>query len=77
MARPTPIEAVPEETPPEYAPAYFLMLPGSSFKAISDAAAKRNMTLAQLVSVALSEYLKKSEVAPAGRPESLDKKTGD
>lgn len=59
MARPTPIE-VPPEAPPQYAPAYFIMLPGASYKAISDAAAKRNMTLAQLVSVALSEYLKKT-----------------
>lgn len=36
------------------------MVPGSTYKAISDAAAKRNMTLAQLVSNALTEYLKKT-----------------
>ena len=61
MARPTPIEERSEEPAPKgYAPAYFIMLPGSTYKAISDAAAKRNMTLAQLVSNAFTEYLKKT-----------------
>lgn len=62
MARPTPIPETQEEAPPkEYAPAYFLMVPGPAYKEISDAAAKRNMTIAQLVSNALSEYLKKTQ----------------
>lgn len=56
--RPLPDPEPEEAVPPEYAPAYFLMVPGLTYKAISDAAAKRNMTLAQLVSAALSEYLK-------------------
>lgn len=62
MARPQPIPEDPtEEAPKGYAPVYFIGIPGPAYKAISDAAAKRNMTIAQLVSNALSEYLKKTE----------------
>lgn len=63
MARPVPIAEPPTEdpVPKGYEPAYFLVVPALTYKAISDAAAKRNMTLAALVSAALSEYLKKSE----------------
>jgi hypothetical protein len=63
VARPVPVpvqDHSEEQVPREYAPAYFLMVPGPTYKAISDAAAKRNMTLAQLVSNALTEYLKKT-----------------
>jgi hypothetical protein len=64
MARVTPIpEDAPAETPKGYAPAYFIVVPGPTYKELSDAAAKRNMTLAQLVSNAFSEYLKKTEGA--------------
>ena len=63
MARPVsvPVEdPVEEQAPGEYAPAYFIMVPGPTYKAISDAAAKRDLTLAQLVSRALTEYLSKT-----------------
>jgi hypothetical protein len=39
-------------------PVYFLAIPELAYKALSDAAAKKNMTLAQVVATALSEYLK-------------------
>lgn len=38
----------------------FLAVPMPLFNQLSDEAAKRNQTLAQLLSAALSEYLKKS-----------------
>jgi hypothetical protein len=63
VARPVPVtveDHSEERAPSEYAPAYFIMIPGVTYKAISDAAAKRNMTLAQLVSNAFTEYLKKT-----------------
>ena len=63
MARPVPVpveDRSEEQAPKEYAPAYFIMVPGPTYKAISDAAAKRNLTLAQLVSNAFTEYLKKT-----------------
>ncbi len=57
--RAQPIAQQPEEAPvPESAvPFYFITMPGSSYKAISDAAAKRNMTVPELVSQAISKFL--------------------
>ena len=61
MARPTTLIAdLPseEDAPPGAAPVYFLAVPELAYKALSDAAAKHNMTLAQLLSEAVSAYLK-------------------
>jgi hypothetical protein len=59
MARPSPI---PTPEPEGSAPVYFLTIPEMAYKALSDAAAKKNLTLAQLVAKALSEYLKNEGV---------------
>ena len=62
MARPSPV-LLPDELASEAkaAPLYFLTVPEVAYKALSDAAAKRNLTLAQLVAKAISEYLKSTE----------------
>lgn len=60
--RPTPIAATDTpERPDSYTDSYFLVVPGLTYKQLSDAAAQRNMTITQLVSTALSEFLKKTE----------------
>lgn len=60
--RSTPIATTDTPEQPEgYTDSYFLMVPGLTYKQLSDAAAKRNMTITQLVSTALSEFLKKTE----------------
>lgn len=64
MARPTALLAdlsPSEEAPPGAAPVYFLAVPEQAYKALSDAAAKKNLTLAQLLSEAVSAYLKNDE----------------
>lgn len=58
--RPTHIPQ-PEVAPQGGTDLYFLAVPGVTYKQLSDAAAVRNLTLAQLVSAAFSEYLKKTE----------------
>jgi predicted DNA-binding ribbon-helix-helix protein len=45
----------------------FFALPMALFRELSDAAAKRQMTLPQLLSTAVSDYLKKTEPDPAGK----------
>lgn len=37
----------------------FLAMPGSTFRALSDEAAKRNMTLAQFIAAAVGDYIQK------------------
>lgn len=49
-----------EQAPPGFAQTYFIMVPSLTYKAIIEAAAKRNMTVAQLVSTAFSDFLKKT-----------------
>jgi hypothetical protein len=39
----------------------FFALPGELFSQLSAAAAKRNLTLAQLLAAAVSDYLKRTE----------------
>lgn len=58
MARPQPIPMPESEENVATGPVYFLAIPELAYKALSDAAAKKNMTLAQVVATALSEYLK-------------------
>lgn len=62
MARPHPIPTDDPEAPASAAPLYFLTIPEPAYKALSDAAAKKNLTLAQLVAQAISEYLKNEGV---------------
>lgn len=45
----------------------FLALPMPLFIQLSDAAAKRQITLAQLLSTAVSDYLKDTEPTEAGK----------
>ena len=45
----------------------FLALPMPLFTQLSDAAAKRQITLAQLLSTAVSDYLKNTEPTEAGK----------
>lgn len=52
----------------------FCTLPAPLFKLLSDAAAERQMTLAQLLSTAVSEYLKKTEPNTAGDTHSTEGK---
>lgn len=62
MASPTPVQLREEDTVPEQAvPVYFLAVPELSYKALSDAAAKRNLSVAQLLSMAIADFLKKTE----------------
>lgn len=65
MASPVPIHVAENEEPlpAQAAPVYFLAVPEVSYKALSDAAASRNLSIAQLLSAAVSDYLKKSEGA--------------
>lgn len=64
MAKATPIPepqaAAEEAIPPGYSQTYFIMVPDLTYKAIVKAAAKRKMTVAQVVSGAFSEFLKKT-----------------
>ena len=60
MVRPSPIP-MPEPSEETAGPVYFLTIPEMAYKALSDAAAKRNKTVAQLVASAISEYLKNTE----------------
>jgi len=62
MASPVPLQFA-EEPPEQAAPVYFLAVPELSYKALSDAAAKRNLSIAQLLSLAISDFLKKTEGA--------------
>lgn len=64
MARSSPVltqEDLSSEDASKASPVYFLTIPELAYKALSDAAAKRNQTAAQLVAVAISEYLKNTE----------------
>jgi len=62
MARPTPVELHEEDiAPPQAAPVYFLAVPELAYKALSDAAAKRNLSIAQMLSAAITDFLKKNE----------------
>lgn len=60
MARPQALMAdlSPEEPVPGTEAIYFLAVPESAYKGLSDAAKARNMTLAQLLSEAVSVFLK-------------------
>ena len=61
MARSSPI-AVPDFASERGAtPVYFLTVPELAYKALSDAAAKRNKTVTQLVAEAITKYLKDTE----------------
>jgi hypothetical protein len=61
MASPVPIPTVEADAPPQAVPVYFLAVPELAYKALSDAAAKRNLSIAQLLSVAVADFLKKTE----------------
>jgi hypothetical protein len=63
MARPSPVSTqdIGSEDASKASPVYFLTIPELAYKALSDASAKRNKTVAQLVAVAISEYLKNTE----------------
>lgn len=49
---------------------YFFAVPASTYKALSDEAAKRGMSLAQLVQNAFNNYLTKTE-SDSGSPRLL------
>ena len=61
MARPVPIPTPEDDAPPQAAPVYFLAVPELAYKALSDAAAKRNLSIAQMLSAAITDFLKKTE----------------
>jgi len=61
MASPVPIPTSEDDAPPQAAPVYFLAVPELAYKALSDAAAKRNLSIAQMLSAAITDFLKKTE----------------
>ena len=67
MARPTHVphqeEASPAASPAASTAMYFLAVPELTYKALSDAAAKRNLSIAQFLSVAIADLLKQPQGA--------------
>jgi len=61
MASPVPVQMPEAEAAPQAAPVYFLAVPELAYKALSDAAAKRNLSIAQMLSAAITDFLKKNE----------------
>lgn len=49
----------PDPSPTEFQDLYLIAVPLSTYKKLVEEAAKRNMTFAQLLSVAVDDFLKK------------------
>jgi hypothetical protein len=60
MARPTSIDTTPSAGD-AIAPLHFIALPDDAYAALSKAAARRNLTFAQLLSEALAPYMNSKE----------------